>query len=92
VQGLVDSVLGPTRPPVVVAYDATERQAALYALRRWYDKWSAIARAFIGRRDVLILLGLAHRRPSVRDEVEDGTEGGADAPGASDTGTGGGSV
>lgn len=52
---------------------AAEREAAeadhvttLTALRAWYEEWSNIARASVKRRDRLILLGLAQRKPSTR--------------------------
>jgi hypothetical protein len=39
-----------------------QRDAALRALRAWYEEWSVIARQVIHRRDWLILLGLAARK------------------------------
>lgn len=39
---------------------------ALRALRAWYEEWSEIARSAVKRRDHLILLGLAKRRPPKR--------------------------
>jgi hypothetical protein len=42
---------------------AEERKAALDALRAWLDEWSDVARTCIKRRDHLISLGLATRRP-----------------------------
>jgi hypothetical protein len=37
-------------------------EAALGALRDWYDEWSGVAKAVITRRDYLIRLGLAKRK------------------------------
>lgn len=38
-----------------------ERIDELTALYRWYNDWSATARAVIARRDYLIAMGLAER-------------------------------
>jgi hypothetical protein len=35
----------------------------LQALRAWYDDWSETARTVLTRRDHLIRVGLAHRKP-----------------------------
>jgi hypothetical protein len=55
---------------------AAKRQAALVALRVWYEEWSELARASIKRRDLLQNLGLARR---VRRGADDA--GGAATPG-----------
>lgn len=44
------------------AQSLAEREAALRALRAWYEEWSVIARQVIRRKDWLILLGLATRK------------------------------
>jgi hypothetical protein len=44
--------------------NGAEREAALRALRAWYDDWSEAARTAIDDRSALIRLGLAKRRAS----------------------------
>jgi hypothetical protein len=39
---------------------------ALIALRVWFEEWSEIARVAVKRRDYLILMGLAKRKPSAK--------------------------
>ena len=62
----------PTELPVAEESSNT-RQEALRELRAWYEDWPETARAVIKRRDLLILLGLAHRRRSDPDEVDETT-------------------
>lgn len=47
----------------------------LARLRAWYEEWSTIARNTIHRRDHLIRLGLASRRPSTSRTSESGEDG-----------------
>ena len=47
---------------------AEQREEALRELRAWYKDWSETAHAVIARRDHLILMGLAQRKRSVRNE------------------------
>ncbi|MBI2374200.1 MAG: hypothetical protein HYV07_09385 [Deltaproteobacteria bacterium] len=60
--GGADTRPGPTAEDVVGA----ERQAreARVRLWRWFNEWSRIAKKRITRRDYLIRMGLAQRRPS----------------------------
>jgi len=56
-------------PPEDDSERAKKEQAqtdALMALRAWYDEWSEIARVAVKRRDHLILLGLAKRKPPAK--------------------------
>ena len=50
----------------VVTDDAYERN--LLALRDWYYEWSEIARQVVTRREHLIRMGLAERRPGVPED------------------------
>jgi len=69
-RGLVATAQSATplaaEPPGVAARDAAEAKylGSLAALRGWYEEWSAIARSAIKRRDRLILIGLAKRKPT----------------------------
>jgi hypothetical protein len=56
-----------------------ERQAALVALRTWYEEWSELARACIKRRDLLQNLGLARRVRRGASEAN-GAESGSGGP------------
>ena len=59
--------------PVTQAVDPeleAARRADQQALRAFFTEWSTIARADITRRDHLILMGLAKRRPKKKDEGE----------------------
>jgi hypothetical protein len=58
---------------------AADRQAALVALRAWYEEWSELARACIKRRDLLQNLGLARRGRRAASEADD-TENGSGGP------------
>lgn len=70
-----------TAPPVDREAQDAAYVAALVALRRWFDDWSAIAKLFIRRRRVLIRMGLAtprggeaaEARPK-KDEADDDTD------------------
>ena len=44
------------------------QEAALVALRAWFDEWAEVARVVVTRRDYLIRLGLAQRRSPSRGE------------------------
>ena len=57
-------------PDVAADESAAEeaRQEALGLLRAWFEDWSATARAVIVRRDHLIRLGLAQRKPNGKIE------------------------
>lgn len=61
-----------------------ERQKALVELREWFLDWSETARSVVPRRDYLIRLGLANRKPNgsiVDVEEEEGEDDGEeDAP------------
>jgi hypothetical protein len=46
--------------------ETTDQRAAKIALRKWYVEWSEIAKADIKRRDHLIQLGLAKRKPRAK--------------------------
>ncbi len=72
---LAAAVKTATAAPVVAAIDTPAIAAsdeayvkALGELRAWYDEWSRVARVTIKRRDHLILLGLAQRKTTRRDE------------------------
>jgi hypothetical protein len=76
------------RAETVQLPDESARQAAeekylnnLRELRAWYEEWSGVARVTIQRRDHLILLGLAHRRPRATgdDGGDDEGNGGGNA-------------
>lgn len=71
-RGLVEQaqVLGETdtESPAAAAAREEEHVAALHKLRIWYVEWADIARSTIKRRDHLITLGLAHRKPRKKDE------------------------
>ena len=64
-----------------------EREEALRELRAWYKDWSETARAVIGRRDHLILMGLAHRKRSARKGSVEEAANGDSEEGAQDTPT-----
>ncbi|MEO6419864.1 MAG: hypothetical protein ABIP39_10680 [Polyangiaceae bacterium] len=54
----------PTVPPVEATTGATDgRVEALVALRAWYADWAETARIVLTRRDYLIRVGLATRKP-----------------------------
>jgi len=55
-------------------------EQALVKLRAWYQEWSEIARASIGRRDHLVSLGLARRRTGAKDDSDTSDSGEAPAP------------
>jgi hypothetical protein len=48
------------------AVDAVEQRAAKVALYTWYAEWREVAKADIARRDHLIQLGLAKRKPPAK--------------------------
>lgn len=58
------------------------QQLALESLYAWYRDWSETARAVIHRRDHLIVMGLAKRKPRKEDDSEE-----APSPGAPATST-----
>jgi hypothetical protein len=52
--------------PATEAADDGEQQATFLKLYAWYSEWSETARALIKRRDHLIRMGLAKRKPAAR--------------------------
>jgi len=56
-----------------------KRLADLQALRAWYEEWSELAHAAIKRRDHLIFLGLAKRKPRKKASAATQTPSGAPA-------------
>jgi len=75
---LVEAAKRVERPRVVPLVD-TEPDGApdaeIVALHRWYDDWSATARALVERKDWLIRLGLSERR---RRRVQEAARGYSD--------------
>lgn len=63
---LAQSFAGTRGPAEQAAYEQRVRQA-LVEQRRWFEEWADVARAVIKRRDQLIRLGLASRRPRQGD-------------------------
>jgi hypothetical protein len=59
--GVARGIVAPVTLPV--APSTEDRDQALRELRAWYVDWAETARAVIRRRDHLILMGLAHRKP-----------------------------
>ena len=53
--------------------DSPEYLELLFELRDWYVEWSGIARLTIKRRDYLIRLGLATKRPKDDLDIADPT-------------------
>ena len=62
----------PEEPAGGSAADAAHH-AALVELRAWYEEWADVAHSVIRRRDYLILLGLAQRKPHEADGNGGGT-------------------
>lgn len=70
---LLDTARGPSaeapadaEPAVDPAADDQEQREAKLALWRWYVEWREVARADIKRKDHLIQLGMAERKPPVK--------------------------
>ena len=65
-----------TAAPPVFPLDALaeERAQALGELRAWYRDWSETARAVIGRKDYLVMLGLSQRRGTKSSEEPEADE------------------
>lgn len=65
-RGLLDVARGPSAaaPTAAPTGDPEALKAALLALYQWYVEWREVAHALIRRRDYLISLGLAARKPS----------------------------
>ncbi len=59
---------------------AAEQQTALREARAFYEEWSTIARTVVSRRDLLIRLGLAQRKPAARDDKPAEPKDGAPQP------------
>ncbi len=71
-QELVHVALGPadapaTTPPAPVP---SQRRERLVALKLWYNEWATTAHAVIRKRNHLIRMGLASRRPPSHDEPD----------------------
>jgi len=66
-QDLVDVAQGVDVPP---AADTSERRQQLLELFAWLEEWTETAKAVITRRDHLIALGIAKRRPKKKAEAE----------------------
>ncbi len=54
--------------PEVTQLSAAEQTSRLREARAFYEEWSQIARTLIGRRDLLIRLGLAQRKASAASD------------------------
>ena len=71
---LVKLALQPTATlPAVPEADAKRqaaREAALTALKDWYEEWAAAARAVVKKRGYLIRMGLASRKVAKKDKAD----------------------
>jgi hypothetical protein len=67
--------------PMPAAVDEPRRKVALdqaaYAFKNWLEDWRATAGAGLGRRDCLMALGLASRRPKKGARADANGEGSA---------------
>jgi hypothetical protein len=60
--------------PELPVVDSEQHQRALVDLHAWYKEWSETARALIKRRDFLVRLGLATRKPRKKTTTTKGEE------------------
>jgi hypothetical protein len=74
IRELATLALAPTKAPAapVPSPNLEKRRESLLALRRWFEDWSATARAVVRKRQHLIRLGLS--KPKRRTRVEEPSE------------------
>jgi hypothetical protein len=85
-RGLLETATGAQKVAAEDGSQATaeaDRRAAKRALWGWFNEWSEIARTEIKRRDHLILLGLAKRKPRKATAAKGGAKSAEKVAGAS---------
>lgn len=77
---LADLVKTAQSAPMPTAEVVSAGEAALLALKGWYDDWSETAKAVLEKRGDLIKLGLAKRISRTSDDSSDTATGGSATP------------